>query len=603
MSIDFNKILVGTLASIDIEGLVDVAPKRDCYNYGTLFNQASREECWSPEQQECLAFLSVICQMMLKAESPGDPYGPWFVIDGHRGYLPEDFTRDKLLEFHEWALAIKDAELRARLLDVIWVRTRSFPAAQAAIDAYIGSALNLEHPNEWTSCHERLERALRLAASLGRANVGIREKPLKAIEEMVTKYQGTDSSNLTRRLSELLLEFKHGDAKLLGDWNAVGAQKALVDGDNWRAQAYFLTAANCYRAAGNVDAQVKMQMEAAESLVNESKHAADVRGDLLAAAGVLSDAVEAMRQVKGGRPRADTLHVELLALQEKALDQMGEISTEADCTDLVNSALASIQGKSRRDAITIFLSCLKRPSIDDLKVKVFESAQQAPLQAIVGMTVANGRGKTVAKVSSLEDSGGDINHSGLRYRMFKVAQHERMYYAQAVINPMRIELNAAHSIMRQDIFELIQYCPWLRGHAESAAKAIVAGFGGDFLLIAHMIPPQFEALIRQAVEGAGGVTSSMDAEGIQFEKTLNQLLEMPEAITVFGVNGVFELQDLLTDNLGGNLRNEVAHGLVDDERMFRGDVLYLWWLFFRCCFRASEVMLRARAQRAEKVGD
>ena len=603
MTIDLNKILVGTLASIDIDGLLDVAPRRDCYDYGTLFNQASREECWSLEQQECLAFLSAICQMMLKSESPGEPYGPWFVIDGHRGYLPDDFTRDKLLEFHEWALAIKDAELRARLLDVIWVRTRSFPAALAAIDAYIDSALNLEHPDEWTSCHERLERALRLAASLGRANVGIREKPLKAIEELVTKYRGTDPSYLTRRLAELLLEFKHGDAKLLGDWNAIGAQKALADGDNWRAQAYFLTAANCYRAAGNLEAQLRMQMEAAESLVSESKNAAEVRGDLLAAAGILADAVEAMRQVKGGRPRADELHVELLALQDKALDQMGEVNAEVDCTDLVNRALASIEGKSRRDALTIFLNCLKCPSVDDLKVKVFESAKQAPLQAMMNTTIANGRGKTVAKVGSLEDSKGDINHSGLRYRMFKAAQHERVIYAQAVINPMRIELNAAHSTTRQDIFELIQYCPWIRGHAESAVKAIVAGFGGDFMLIAHMIPPQFEALIRQAVESVGGVTSSMDAEGIQFEKTLNQLLEMPEAIKVFGVNGVFELQDLLIDNLGANLRNEVAHGLVDDERMFSGDVLYLWWLYFRYCFRTSELMLRARAQGAERLGE
>ncbi len=603
MTIDLNKISVETLASIDIDGLIDVAPKRDCYNYGTLFNQASREECWSLEQQECLAFLSAICQMTLKADSPGEPYGPRFVIDSHRGYLPDDFTRDKLLEFHKSALSIKDAELRARLLDVIWIRTRSFPAAQAAIGAYIDSALNLEHPDEWYSCHERLERALRIAASLGRANLGIREKPLKAIEALVTKYRGTDRSYLTRRLSELLLEFKHGDAKLLGDWNAIGAQKALVDGDNWRAQAYFLTAANCYRAAGNLDAQAKMQMEAAESLVSESKHAAEVRGDLLAAAGILADAVEAMRQVKGGRPRADELHVELLALQEKALDQMMEVSTEVDCTDLVNRALASIEGKSRRDALTVFLNCLKSPSVDDLKDKVFESAKLAPLQAMIDTTVANGRGKTVAKVSSLEDSQGDINHSGLRYRMFKVAQHERVIHVQAIINPMRIELNAAHSITREDIFELIQHCPWLRDHAESAARAITAGFDGDLMLVAHMIPPQFEALIRQAIEGAGGVTSSMNADGVQLEKTLNQLLEMPEAEMVFGVNGVFELQDLLTDNLGANLRNEVAHGLVNDERMFSGDVLYLWWLFFRCCFRASEVMLRARAQIAARMGD
>lgn len=183
--------------------------------------------------------------------------------------------------------------------------------------------------------------------------------------------------------------------------------------------------------------------------------------------------------------------------------------------------------------------------------------------------------------------------------MFKEAQYERLLYVQAVINPMRMELNAAHSITRLDVLDLIQHCPWLRGHEESAARAIVAGFDGDLMMVAHMVPPQFEALIRASIEGAGGITSSMDAEGIQLEKTLNQLLDMPEAEKIFGANGVFQLQDLLADTLGSNLRNEVAHGLMEDERLFGGDVLYLWWLFFRCCFRASEVMLKVRAEAAK----
>lgn len=310
-----------------------------------------------------------------------------------------------------------------------------------------------------------------------------------------------------------------------------------------------------------------------------------------------------MRQVKGGKNRADDLHIQLLGLQEKSLEQMGAFSTEFDCTELVNRALSAIQGKPLREALKTFVSCLRCPSIDSLKTEVIEAAELAPLQALIGATVANGRGKTVAKVSSLEDSRGDITHSGLRYRMFQAAMHKRFMYVQAVINPMRIELNAAHSITRQDILELIYYCPWIRGHEESVARTIVAGFHGDLMLVAHMVAPQFEALIRQAIEVAGGVTSSMDAEGVQLEKTLNQLLEMPQAEKVFGADGVFELQDLLVDTLGANLRNEVAHGLLNDERTFSGDILYLWWLFFRCCFLASEMMLKLRAQDPHTSGE
>lgn len=48
------------------------------------------------------------------------------------------------------------------------------------------------------------------------------------------------------------------------------------------------------------------------------------------------------------------------------------------------------------------------------------------------------------------------------------------------------------------------------------------------LVAAHMVPPQFEALIRAMVENAGGTTSMFDSEGLKPEKSLNVLLEMAE---------------------------------------------------------------------------
>lgn len=34
-------------------------------------------------------------------------------------------------------------------------------------------------------------------------------------------------------------------------------------------------------------------------------------------------------------------------------------------------------------------------------------------------------------------------------------------------------------------------------------RAIVAGFHGDMLLVGHLVPIQFEAVVRQAVEAGG----------------------------------------------------------------------------------------------------
>ena len=112
------------------------------------------------------------------------------------------------------------------------------------------------------------------------------------------------------------------------------------------------------------------------------------------------------------------------------------------------------------------------------------------------------------------------------------------------------------------------------------------------LVAAHLIPPQLEAIVRHVVESHGGVTSKLETGGVQPEKSLGILLETPEALTVFGEDGVFEMQDLLTEQLGTNLRNEVAHGLLGDSQLFGTDVLYVWWLMLRYCVLTSKLVER-----------
>lgn len=112
------------------------------------------------------------------------------------------------------------------------------------------------------------------------------------------------------------------------------------------------------------------------------------------------------------------------------------------------------------------------------------------------------------------------------------------------------------------------------------------------LVAGHLIPSQLEAMVRHVVESRGGATSMLEPGGLQPERPLSALLETPEAAQAFGADGVFELQGLLVDPLGTNLRNEVAHGLRDDSGMFDYEVLYAWWLLLKFCVLTSKLVER-----------
>src|SRR5208337_229891 len=81
----------------------------------------------------------------------------------------------------------------------------------------------------------------------------------------------------------------------------------------------------------------------------------------------------------------------------------------------------------------------------------------------------------------------------------------------------------------------------------------------------------------------GVLTSGIDSDGIQDERSLNLTLYTQEIKEVFGEDIVFDLQGLLVERLGGNLRNRMAHGLMSHESFYSVEVPYLWALILRIC--------------------
>ncbi len=66
---------------------------------------------------------------------------------------------------------------------------------------------------------------------------------------------------------------------------------------------------------------------------------------------------------------------------------------------------------------------------------------------------------------------------------------------------------------------------------------------------------------------------------------MNKLFEehQAELADILGENLVFDLEGLLVQRFGSNLRNEVSHGLLNIDRFGPGPASYLWWLALKLC--------------------
>ncbi|MFZ6757408.1 DUF4209 domain-containing protein [Undibacterium sp. Ji50W] len=593
MAIDWNLVTPIVLNSLNLDKFFSEASRQECFSFSEQITLALRNEAaWTQDQLNALRFVGATLTMRLQYGSVGDPFGPKFVMDGQRSTVASDFPREKIEALAQWVLSQKNAEFRARMLDLIWVIAKSYPAAQGAISAYIEAADILEDPKEWTSFADRLERALRLAVSLGRGGAILRATVLGKLEATVNKYQGTDPLFLTFRLVSLLLEFKYGDIATFAKYTRIAAEQANSRKNYWAAKDYFELAARCHDKLGEVDAHGEALRLSAEALVSEAELASsqqDGGRGAMAGAFIMAQAYNAMRQAPKGKGRAEDIHARLLKLQEQSLPELKELSTTVNIQELIDKAVAKTSDKPLHEALIVLCKVNNAPPIEKLMEKVRNEARTAILSSMFSSDVINSRGRVVAKTPPLAVAEEDIENDGLRFRLFRHARTDRDLVIQAFINPMRSIIFNEHNPDRSDILNYIQHSPWIPpGHVESIIRVLIAGFQGDMLIVAHMIPPQIEALIRHIIELNGGDTSMFNAEGLQPEKSLNVLLKMDEAQKVFGINGVIELEDIFVDQLGSNLRNEVAHGLISDGQMFSSDVLYAWWLLLKFCVLSSK---------------
>jgi Domain of unknown function (DUF4209) len=568
------------------EDVISGCREKVCREYSQLFWKKSQEAevDGALNNQAVFTLLTVITDPELNSESYDKPFTYMDVInsisDGHLNAL------------RGWATEISDAELRARVTDVLWMRKRhpknDFYMAQIAVKSYLESAQNLEHPEHWTLCFERLERAIRLARKINHQFLDI----VAHIESVLDKYNGEDPLFLSAKLMKLLQEYQQGD---FSKYAAI-AEKAAIRAEaehNWhKARSYWEVKTRWHLLDKDTDKERTAWMSLAETYVKEAEDAVkQTPPSHLAASSHLQKAIEAFRKTKGtkeetkvARERGEILHQTLLTYQKESLKEMAYFSESVDVSKGVELARDYVKKPTVQSAIFALALIGDSPKVDYLRQKVEELARDYPLQALFPGVLMNEMGKVTGRQPSMLSRDPKEVEEATRFHMYKYAIFYQQLHADAVVKPAKYQINLDHNVRIDDFLGIVFNSPFVPpGREYIYAQGLHAGLTGDFLVAAHILIPQIENSIRYLLIKQDVITSGLDAQGIQDERSLNTTLYLPETINILTEDITFDLQGLLVERSGSNLRNRMAHGLIDQNGFFQPEVVYLWWLTLRLC--------------------
>lgn len=551
------------------------------------------------EHGKVLWLLADACSMMLVPSSPNEPFKPFAVFHDRRSVIPDDLLDSDIAFFAEIVDEIDDPWLKARLSDLVWLKGKPRNPAFAlnAIDAY--RCLPLDTDTWVRGGRECWSRAISLARMLGR---GAGDRLHQMEETIMAAFDAAnrDDGFLGLWLADLLKS--NGLGRTHGN-DVASKLEALArqfdgEGDLHRAREYFSAAAEWYRAISDKAKAAEMTVAVAEGWVKEAvARTASESPSHMVAASFYENAIQTYRTI----PRAERsehrvderiaeLRVYLNDSGERALGEMGLIQTPGvDITQLVENARKSVAGKSAQEALLAFVHLYHGANVEELRSGALERIRQFPLQSLFANTVISRDGRVIARrpAMSLGAELTDGDEIAIRAEMVRDYGIQVGLVVQGYILPALEVLLLEHRLREVDFIALARNSPIVpKDRAVLFGKALFAGYERDFVTALHLLVPQMEHLVRVHLKQAGATTTNIDKDGIQNENGMSTLMELPETVQVFGKDLAFELNSLFCDAFGPNLRNELAHGLLDEDGFNTPFAIYAWWLALRLTFIA-----------------
>lgn len=550
------------------EKVLEKVDKKDRFSYSSTF-YSKIDEISDEKQKQIFLLLATLMTSWLNLETLDSPFEN---IDR--------FNEQHLKFFSEIIEDVTDDEIKSRMADVLWLRTKNHMMAETAVESYLNSAKTLESFEDWLDTQNRFERALQLASMLGKKR-NLYQKVLDRICDLLDRCNGEDPLFLSAELMRLLQERGEGDAKKYAQFCEKLALSAETQKDFHKARKYWETKAEWHRIDKDKTSAREAKLKIAESYEKESDFNLENRQPkFMMASHPIEEAIVAYKKAGDSSKKIEELQLRLREYQSKGVEELPLISSDSvDITDIFIHSQKTISGRSFIDSLKT-LSLLSAPNdVNHIRKQVEENRSKYIFSSLMPKKLFSTNGRIVA----IQPSTGEM---AVLADMFEYVNITYQLRVKGFIEPARSVILLEHSARVFEFYDLLRNHPFIpEGREFIVARGLHAGLNGDFLASVHFLIPQIEESVRYFLIRCGIVPSSFTDKGIQDEYNLNKLLTN-EKFTVklneiFGENFVFDLRCVLIERFGANLRNDMAHGLIEHNSFYSYAAVYFWWLALR----------------------
>lgn len=527
-------------------------------------------------------------------ENPIEPYQLRFIEDDqYSSNYPFEFSKDDIQFLASVVTNFRNNFFKARVNDLVWycVKKGNIAHADAAIESYLTSAFSRPLGQWRNHIQKELERGFRLAKRINRTNkINDIEKYLLSMLTD-TKEKDVNIFFSIASFSERIGLLNGGKPDAINQIRNIA--DALFNDDSFDLAIRYYELCSRLYSSTDVSDRVAMLVRSAECYGYHARQlAAGTNGQKIVSHHWFEEAIAAYRRIENQYRsgydidrRIEQLRHELRDVGKFIVDFIPATSKPIENADeLIQDAQSQIiQQSSINDAIWMLSLISLTPSLQQLR----ESDQGAGFFAhfMNSFSRFSSDGRVIAR-SAQRTSNGVTTEPGI-FDLDSVSVSVYLELAEVStscrIIPAVRQLHQSHMLDRMFIYEICSMSDLIPNDSlVLATEAMWLGFEGRCQIAIFLIGPLIENIIRKRLKANGALTSTL--QGVEHENSLKTLLTTDKASEIFNVDVLFELTMIFADSNGPNLRNDTAHGLLNDASVNSWAPIYGWWLFFKIVF-------------------
>lgn len=473
----------------------------------------------------------------------------------------------------------------SRIYDVLWSKFHDVTCGSNAVKKYLELFEVVYNPDEWICCLNLLYRATVISAQIGKNNQLYSDCIDKVIEKL-NLMDGKDGKFLSIELLELLDVQKYNDRVTMLNLVDKIIKNAQNDSDIYKVEkAYSL------KLKIEKDQNKKKIINSEMAVYYENYADSIVENDFRNVVNKVSYFQKAIHNYNeaGEKEKAKETMKKLGDTQKNIDKHMATIKSKPfDYTKIIKEIKKMMEGLSFEEAIILLALNTKFHKKEDIKNKVLQECKTSIGMCLFPEKILDKEGKTLIELPGL-----DWNEPEKDEKTFELYMLREILKSQEIegfiLSIMLNEIIDKYKFTKEDIKFLVKDNVIIpEGREDIILNGIYFGLVGDYYTSLHILAPQMENLFRTIARDVGGVTFTLENDNTSKVKVLSSVFEIDELKECYDENILFVFRALLNEQASGNIRNDIGHGIMDEDQANSNLGKYFLSAVIKLCYLTSK---------------